>query len=182
MFSSLQDDCNCPVLWPRWAGVSGEVPVRGLWIKHHVFTQAHERDTVMCLRMNHSSSRSHVVKQKPVLSVINGRRWSRYCRENTSGLISTFQPERYTIIIDSLAQHWRFCLDRQKHFRIFWEKGWQQQNILHRAANTQTTLTTPLQFYFFPVRLFCNVKQRAAVSIRSCSFYCYLALCRAGTL
>lgn len=81
----------------------------------------------------------------------------------------------YTIIIDSLAQHWRFCLDRQKHFRIFWEKGWQQQNILHRAANIQTTLTTPLQFNFFPVRLFCNVKQRAAVSIRSCSFYCYLA-------
>lgn len=147
----LQDDCHCCVFWPRWAGVSGKVPLCGLRRKHHLFTSTHECHTVMPLpsawptnpnvpRVLFKNDLSWVFwKSEDKTSTVGWQRQERSAR--FSQRVEAFLPHHYCCCFFP-AVCWRFCLHRQKHFSIFWEKGWWQLQKTQRwAANTQNTFT-----------------------------------------
>lgn len=47
-----QDDCHHCVLRPHRAGLSGELPVRGLWLKHHQSQRTRDAGTLYTLKLS----------------------------------------------------------------------------------------------------------------------------------
>lgn len=128
---SFQDDCYRCVLWPCWAGVSGEIPVCGLRGKHHIFTWTREFNTVMLFPTFNYSTCYHVMKQ------------------TKSGMLKHINVKEVHTVDRLISESW--CLitsDTAKHLSIIWEMGRKQQSFTIGLQNIKPLGCYPLIFPF----------------------------------